>query len=403
MKIAMLHWGFPPVIGGVETHLIFLMPELCKMGHEVFLLTGSAEGSPDEFEFQGAKITRSPYFELNSIFKGDMQETDGEAKKAICGFLDKSKPDVIHAHNMHYFCRYHTWIVENYALEHKIPLVLTAHNSWTDKLFLDLTCKVAWDKIIAISRYIKREIMSVGFPEKKIEVIYHGIDSDLFCPGKPSRKLFKYHPQLKGRKHVVFNPARMGLVKGCDITIEAFALVKKELPDAFLIMSGSSNIIDLGQQQGKDISYFRGLIKQLEIEDSVYINTFSIDKEMPDLYRMADVVIYPSIFEEPFGLAMLESMAAAKPIVVTSVGGMPEVIHDDVNGYVVPRRNHVLLAEKIIKLLKDNELRGQLGRTGRQQVEGLYTKEIYARKIIKVFEDAIKDYFPKPLKYSNPR
>jgi alpha-maltose-1-phosphate synthase len=403
MKIAMLHWGFPPVIGGVETHLIFLMPELVKMGHEVSLLTGTADGSPDEFDFKGAKVYRTPYLELNSIFDGSQLENDGEVKEAIHRFLDKTKPDVIHAHNMHYFCRYHTLVLENYAIEHKIPLILTAHNTWTDKLYLDLTCGIAWDKIIAISSYIERELLSVGFPKEKIEMIHHGIDSDSFYPGETGNHIFRDHPKLKGRKNVIFNPARMGLMKGCDITIEAFALVKKEIPDAFLLMSGSSNIIDLGLRQDKDILYFRSLIKQLKIEDSVYINTFSIDKEMPDLYRFSDVIIYPSMFEEPFGLAMLEAMASAKPIIVTSVGGMPEIIHDDINGYVVPRRNHVLLAEKIIKLLKDDELRIKLGRTGRQQVEGLYTKEIYAKKIAKVFEDTIKNYFPKPVDCSASR
>jgi len=275
---------------------------------------------------------------------------------------------------------------------------LTAHNTWTDKLFLDLTCQVAWDKIISISHYIKRELMAVGVPRDRIEVIHHGIDSDIFRPGRPSKALFEAHPKLKGKKRIIFNPARMGLAKGCDITISAFRQVKDRFPDAFLLMSGSGNIIDWSLTQNKDIAYFMSLIKQLDIEDSIYINTFSLEKEMPDLYRLAEVIVYPSSTEEPFGLAMLEAMASAKPIIVTESGGMPEIIKDDINGYVIPKRNHEALAERIINVFTDDDLRNSLGETGRKQTEEMYTKEIYAQRVYKVYEDALSKYVPKKAK-----
>lgn len=392
MKIAQFHWGFPPIIGGVETHLVFLMPELVKMGHKVSLLTGTAEGSPNEYNFNGAKIFRSEFFDLNWLFKSNFQEVDDNVWDVISEFLDRVKPDVIHAHNMHYFSRYHCRVLEHCALERRIPMVLTAHNTWKDKLFLDLTCKIAWDKIIAISDYIKRELLSVGIPEEKIIRVHHGMDKKVFSPGKPAPKIFKDYPVLKGKKHIIFHPARMGLAKGCDITIQAFKLVKEKFPDAFLLLSGSGNIIDWGLSQNKDIAYFVSLLKHLGVEDDVYINTFSIDKEMPDLYRLADVIVYPSSVEEPFGLAMLEGMATAKPVIVTEAGGMPEIIHSDVNGYVVPRCNHQALAEKIIKLFSEPKLAKQLGKTGRKEIECMYSKEIYARNIFGVYQQAIKDY-----------
>ncbi|NQT30475.1 MAG: glycosyltransferase family 4 protein, partial [Candidatus Saganbacteria bacterium] len=296
--------------------------------------------------------------------------------------------------NMHYFSRYHVRTLEHYAITHKIPLILTAHNVWKDKLFLDLTCKVAWDKIISISHYISRELMAVGIPEKQIETIHHGIDSKKFSPGKVSEKTLKDHPLLKGKKKIIFNPARMGLAKGCDITIEAFRLVKDAFPDAFLLMSGSGNIIDWGLSQNKDIAFFMSLIKHLGLQDSVYINTFSIDKEMPDLYRLAKVIVYPSSVEEPFGLAMLEAMASAKPIIVTDSGGMPEIIENDVAGYVVPKSNHLALAEKIIELLACDKLSERLGNKGRELLEKKYTKKIYAERVYETYEKAIDSYSP---------
>ena len=71
---------------------------------------------------------------------------------------------------------------------------------------------------------------------------------------------------------------------------------------------------------------------------------------------------------------------------------MPEIIKSDVNGYVVPKRDHEALAEKVIKLLSDDKLRAKLGKTGRQQVESMYTKRIYAENVVKVYEKAIEKY-----------
>ncbi|MBU1027277.1 MAG: glycosyltransferase family 4 protein [Candidatus Margulisbacteria bacterium] len=394
MKIAMLHWGFPPIIGGVETHLVFLMPQLVKMGNKVSLLTGSAEGYDEEYNFHGVKIQRSKFFDLNWLFKSNFQEVDDNVSDITFDFLDKAKPDVIHAHNMHYFSRYHVRILEQYALTRKIPLVLTAHNTWRDKLFLDLTCKIAWDKIIAISHYIKRDLSAVGVPDEKIAVVHHGIDNKIFSQGKPSAALLRKHKQLKHKGPIILSPARMGIAKGCDITIEAFRLVKDKFPKAFLVMSGSGNIIDWGLTQNKDIAYFVTLIKHLDLEDSIYINSYSLE-EMPQLYRAADVILYPSSSEEPFGLAMLEAMASAKPIIVSESGAMPEIIQNDVNGYVVPKNNHEALAEKMINLLGSQKLRDKLGKTGRKQVECLYTKEIYAKNIFKVYQETINEYSAK--------
>jgi hypothetical protein len=93
---------------------------------------------------------------------------------------------------------------------------------------------------------------------------------------------------------------------------------------------------------------------------------------------------------EPFGLTMLESMAVGKPMIVTNTGGMPEVIKDGINGFVIPVRDFEVLAEKIFVLLEDNRLRKRLGYTGRQMVESNYTKERVTRDTISVYKNALR-------------
>ncbi|MFH0887498.1 MAG: glycosyltransferase family 4 protein [bacterium] len=398
MKIAQIHWGFPPIIGGVETHLAILCPELVKMGHKVSLLTGSAEGYDAEYDFKGVKIYRSQFFDLNWLFRSGFQEVDDNVWEITSAFIEKTKPDVIHAHNMHYFCRFHTRCLEKIAIEKKIPLLVTAHNIWTDKLFLDLSTKVAWDEFISISEYISRELRAVGVPADKISNLSHGIDEKVFCPGKPPDSLFKKYPDLKFKKKrpVIFNPARMGLAKGCDISVEALRLVKEEFPDVLLLMSGSGNIIDWGLTQNKDIAFIVNLVKLLDLEENFHVQAFPLE-DMPSLYKLSDVVIYPSSVEEPFGLATIESMATGKPIVVTDSGGMPETIKDGVTGFVVPKRNHEALAQKIIYLLKNPGEREKMGKAGRAEVEGFYTKAAIAERVVGAYHKAMKNYKNKKL------
>lgn len=387
LNIAQLHWGFPPIIGGVETHLTIILPQMVRMGHRVSLLTGSAEDVRGRYQYEGVSIRRTPLMDLNWLYKRGLEGLEDEVSQIFSAFLEEIKPDVIHAHNMHYFSKTHTRILERLAKERGVPLILTAHNVWDDILFLELTHKVDWAHIIAVSHFIKKEIIGVGIDDRKITVVHHGVDEEKFHPRiSPAGILAKY-PQLKNRK-VIFHPARIGLAKGCDTSIKALNLVKDKYPDVILVLAGSKNIIDWGETQQKDIAYMVNLIRHFKLEKNVLIDVYSLE-EMRELYVVSDVCLYPSSVGEPFGLTMLESMAAGKPIIVTNSGGMPEVIKDGINGFVIPVKDFEILAAKINTLLEDTKLRRRLGYTGREMLESQYTKERVTKDTIAVYRKVL--------------
>ena len=386
MKIAILHWGFPPTIGGVETHLSLLGPELVKRGHKAHLLTGSIGNHKVEHKYKGVAIKRSPLFDLNWLFNRGFEDLENEIKNLINMFLDRSKPDVIHAHNMHYFSEIHAKTLDNYARKNRIPLILTAHNVWNDGDFLDLTLDIEWKHIIAVSEYIKFELMGIRVPEHKITVVHHGIDINKFKNTNSERILAKY-PTLKKRK-IIFHPARIGLAKGCDVSLKALRIIKRKIPEALLILTGTKNTIDWGTTQQKDIAYMLHLTKKLNLKNNVFIQMIPLGV-MPSFYHIADVCVYPSSSQEPFGITMLESLASGVPIVVTKSGGMVEVIKDGVNGFVVKIKDYKELAERCISILKDKKLRQELGENGRMLIKERYTKEIMAENTIKVYEKAL--------------
>jgi glycosyltransferase involved in cell wall biosynthesis len=83
---------------------------------------------------------------------------------------------------------------------------------------------------------------------------------------------------------------------------------------------------------------------------------------------------------------MLEALSSAKPMIVTDAGGMPEIIRDGINGYVIPVKDFEALASRIIRLFTDSDLSRRFGDTGRQMVESYYTKEIVTKNNIDVYK-----------------
>lgn len=372
LSIAHVHWGFPPTIGGVETHLALMLPKMVERGHQVSLLTCAHEGLPNEDDYYGVKICRDIVMDLNWLYSRGKNILESEILRCFNDFLEKAQPDIVHAHNMHYFLRRHTLTLEEQVRKRNIPLILTAHNVWDDTVFLELTCRVQWDLIIAVSHYIRSELLAIGCNPLKTVTIHHGIDTKKFKPGLDTKPIYDRLPQLKDRK-VVIHPARMGYGKGSDQCIKAFNVVKKQIPEAVLVMGGSKNIIDWGGTQASDVAYIRDLINHFSLQDNVVIDFFTLP-EMPALYNIADVVLYPSNAWEPFGMTMLESMACKKPIIVTRTGGMPEIIHDGVNGFVIPVRDYEKLAMLTIQLLKNPERCKQLGEAGYSMIQEMYTE-----------------------------
>ena len=176
--VAHVHWAFPPIIGGVETHLVMLLPALVKKGHDVSLLTGSAEGRKAHQNYKGVKVTRSPMMNLNWLSKRGLIGIEDELRDIVSSFLDREKPQIVHAHNMNYFSKTHAKVLEEEVKKKRnLPLILTAHNSWDDMLFLKLTRDIKWDHIIAVSFYIKKELMGIGCASDRVQPYTTGLIS----------------------------------------------------------------------------------------------------------------------------------------------------------------------------------------------------------------------------------
>lgn len=391
MNIAQIHWAFPPVIGGVESHLAMLGSALVKNNYKVSLLTGSFSGAAQEQFYEGMYIRRTPLMDLNSLSAEEIEKNAGQIRNTIRNFIEQVKPDIIHAHNMHYFSPVHADILYEIKKELGIPLILTAHNVWADddKTWQELNTRAHyWDAVIAVSHYIKKELVRVGFEENRVSVVHHGIDLNRFTPATQNDaiKIEEKYPNFKGRR-VIFHPARMSLDKGCHISVKALDLIRREYPDVLLVLAGTGKTVDWGAHQQKHVKMIFDLVNEYQLQDNVFIHFFAWD-DMPLVYKGAEFCIYPSCFEEPFGLVMLESMATKKPIIVSKAGGMPEIVMNGVNGYVVEMNNPGQLAEKCCLLLRERQLCHEMGLKGRVMVEKLWTEEVMTQATLSVYKSA---------------
>ncbi|GAW30125.1 glycosyltransferase family 4 protein [Carboxydocella sp. ULO1] len=389
MRIAQIHWAFPPIIGGVESHLAMLGPALVEKGCQVSLLTGAVPGEPEMAEYEGMKVKRTPLLDLNSLNPEIIAARAEEIRTEFKNFIEQFKPDLLHVHNMHYFSPVHADILFELKKEYGIPLILTSHNVWADSdpTWQEMNKRAqAWDAIIAVSHYIKREMIRVGYEEKKITVIHHGIDLNRFVPpgSKDLAEIERIYPQFKGRR-VIFHPARMSLDKGCHISVQALAEIRREFPGVLLVLAGTSKTVDWGSHQQKHVRQIMDLIEELQLQDHVFVKLFAWS-EMPVVYQAAEFCIYPSCFEEPFGLVMLESMASERPIIVSRAGGMPEIVRDSINGYIVPMGDARALAERCCRLLADPIACRQMGKTGRRMVEKFWTREVMTEATLAVYK-----------------
>lgn len=363
----MLHWAFPPMIGGVETHLAILGPSLVKRGLEVHILTCPAQGRPGSEDYRGVRVYRTPLMDLNELSGDRLAACAPAIRERLTAFIREARPDLVHAHNFHYFSPVHAEALVEIKAQTGLPMVLTAHNVWHDELGRRMSELAGqWDGVIAVSHYIKKELAGMGYDPDRIRVIHHGIDTARFKPG-PGRGRFA------GRR-VIFHPARMCYDKGTHVAIEALKIIKADFPAVLLVMAGTGHMVDWLHLRESYMEEIACRIKEYNLHNNVYIEFIPWD-QMPGAYRDAEFCIYPSCFEEPFGLALLEANASGKPIVVSRAGGMPEIITDGVNGFIVEMHDHLQLARRCLQLLGDPGLVAKMGRLGRAVVENRFDQE----------------------------
>lgn len=404
MNICMTHYAFYPTTGGVESHLLDLSAELVRQGHEVHALVGSLDGQPERGEIEGVQIYRRDL--MNPEWIRDRkteraigavtvaEDILGDLKRMYGDFTEEHQIDVVHGHNFHHFLPEHALALTD-LWAGGMPNILTVHEVWSEFICKDLLERAKWDSIICFCKHVMAGIREQAPHLDNLELVYPGIDVELFSPKNRQRK-WADRLGLDGRP-VIIHPARMLPWKGVIYSVEAMDIIRREFPDALLIVTDTEDIVDWIRELKGYKEEILTAIEQRGLTDNVVTQPFPY-MELPWVYNFCDVVTYPTIGEEPFGLVPVEGMACARPVVVTRSGGMVESVVDGETGFIIEKRNPEMLAEKIMTFLRDKELSAEFGRAGRRRAVEVFSRDRMTRDTVALYSDAMRKHglTPKP-------
>ena len=299
----------------------------------------------------------------------------------------KHKVDIIHIHvgNPIADLAGYVYIKRN----RKTPSIITYHGdgqegigsfvrntgvSLYNKHLLDKVLSRA-DIIISPSEYYINESRFLGKYRDKIVVIPNGINVEDFDISY-SREECRKKLGLPINKNIILFVGNLILYKGPDVLVKAMPNILKKVSDTELIFVGS----------GRMKNELEELSKKRDVEKYVKFAGFIEDSLKPLYYKAADVFCLPSTMStESFGIVNLEAMACSVPIVASKIGGVPDVVKDGRNGLLVPQGDSEALADAIIYLLENEDIRERMGKNGRKKVEN-YSWEKIAEETERLYE-----------------
>jgi glycosyltransferase involved in cell wall biosynthesis len=371
--LALLHWTWPPTTGGVETHVSDLARFLVGLGARVTVITGEAR--PERVE--GGEVVHLPELDLGRVRAEPGLRAPDAARRyraALQRIIESRRVTVVHGHNLHHFSPGPAIALDDLRVTHGLRLFHTFHETWPDVLASN-PVYAGWDGNYAVSAHVQRQCESLlGFVPSLARL---GVDLARFRPVKRSS-----HGPLR-----ILHPARVLPWKGVHLSVAMLALLRDRGIQASLVITDTQRIADWNGE----LDEYRRQVVDLAIErrvlDRIEFVSPRLD-EMPALYASADVVVYPTVGEEPYGLVPLEAMSCARPVVASRSGGIVETVVDGVTGFLVERHDVHALADRVEALARDPELRRRMGAEGRRRVEDEFDGRAYAATMLARYRTA---------------
>lgn len=371
-----------------KTRVLWLIKGMGVGGAENLLATSIPYLDRNTFDYQLAYFLTKRNDLVSRFEEADIKVNclninnayDFRAVLRLVSFLKRQKIDILHIHSPHtgilgriaaHFSRVKAVIyTEHMPLERQNRLARLG-NLVTYPLN-DATIAVS-DAVL--SSVLKRQMIKHG----QYMTIYNGVDLETFNIPKVSVEAFKTNLGITTNDKVVGNVGNLLAGKGHRYLLEAARLVLNDF-------SGVSFVIVGKEESQESLNRLLQLAERLKIREKVIFTGFRQD--VAQLMATFDVFVLPSLWEG-FGIVLLEAMAMGKPVIGTKVGGIPEIIEDGANGFLVEPRNPRQLAEKILALLCDESMRDRMGQNGRQIVHERFSIQRTVRATEQVYISAL--------------
>jgi glycosyltransferase involved in cell wall biosynthesis len=402
-RLLMLTSTFPRWKDDEDPPFVFDLCNRLKTNYHIHVLAPHFPGSEIEADFDGIYVRRFRYF-FNSLEKlayhggilaklkknpflyGLLPSFVVGELLALVKLLGRYRFHLIHAH----------WLIPQGAVAvlacaltgSKIPLLCTSHGG--DLFGLQgilMNSMKRWvilksDALTVVSGSMTKAVKRLGADHKRVQVIPMGVDlKKKFVPATS-----------KSNNNSLLFVGRLVEKKGLQYLIHALPLILKRHSHAYLQIAGD------GPQKRK----LKRECDKLGVSDHVCFLGALKNEDLPILYQTSDVVVFPSVIaddgdQEGLGLVLVEALGCECAIVATDLPAIQDIIVDGKTGLVVPQKNIRKLAEKINRLLEDQNLRRSLGREGRRWVVNRYDWNLVSRQ----YADLIESITRQPSTSSN--
>jgi glycosyltransferase involved in cell wall biosynthesis len=284
--------------------------------------------------------------------------------------VDEYKIDVIHTDGPR-----NTFYAGLIARLKRIPLIWHIRVSDCDRF--DRFLAFIPQKIILVADSLRERFSGIAGDDKFV-TIYNGVDPTKFNnDGQTSG--FKKSLSIEESTLLITVFARVESLKGQKYLIEACGKILSGLPKFHLLFMG-----EIIQQEYQ--SECMQLAETWHIQGQVTFAGYRT--EIGKILHATDIIVLPSL-SEAFPRAVIEGMAAGKPVIATDVGGSSEAVEDGISGFVVAPGDSMAMAEKILLLARDRELRITIGAAARKRVEALFSIEENVRKTEQVYRELL--------------
>lgn len=345
--------------GGQNQVLVTIMC-LRSLGHRTMLVA-----------HPGGELRQRAAEGLDLLPLAPRTEMDLGAAWRLSRLIKQLKPDIVHAHDPHGVAMAALALSMSTQLA-KPPLVASRRVDF----HLRGSSLSRWkyrqvDCFICASEAIRQMLIGDGVPEVRAVTVHEGIDLGRVAAAPPA----KLHEEFWLPHHapIVGNVAALVPHKGQKHLVEAAALVVRQVPDARFIIAGEGELREALERQ----------IKERHLEKNVMLAGFRPD--VLSLHQAFDIFVMSSV-TEGLGTSVLDAMAAAKPVVGTAAGGIPEVVVDGTTGLLVPPRDHEAMAAAIVTLLKDEAMRCRMGEAGLARARERFSAERMVQDTLHVYQ-----------------
>jgi 1,4-alpha-glucan branching enzyme len=339
-RVVFLSSEYPPhIYGGLGTAVEALSRYLAATGVEVVLVVPNAPGYAQPPP--GVRLHPVPVNGASSDVDYWLIYCQAVLDAARRGEL---RADVVHCHD---------WmtVLGGLAIGRVlgVPVLMSVHLPQSDGMHIALENLglAGCDSVLVNSYAVRAELTARETSCAEIAVIPNGVDLHRFYPTETPPSSCQ-----------ILFAGRLVPSKGVDVVMRAFGAVLRRVPQARLIIAGD----------GDQRLYLERLARFLGLRQYVSFLGWQSPDELAALYRASAVISVPSLYE-PFGLVALEAMACGRPVVVSRVGGLAEIIEDGVSGYAVAVGDHLDLATRLATVLSDGTFAEETGRAARRRAE----------------------------------